>query len=72
MAVNNDISQSPEQPQFQLGATSSDAQMHAQLVGSHLQGPGAIVSRLGQQFQLPRAQPDSQMSQRPGTNLGES
>jgi hypothetical protein len=68
----NDVSQSPVNPQYPLGATSDEAEMHQQLVDRDLPGPGDIVARLGRQFQIPRAQPDSQMSQRPGINVGES
>ena len=57
-----DVSQDPNTPQFQLGATSDEAAMHSQLVRSPLEGPGAIVGRMGQQFTLPRAQPDSEIS----------
>ena len=66
-----DVSQDPNTPQFQLGATSEDA-VRAELSDLPLPGPGAIVERLGQQFQLPRAAPDAQMSDRPGINTGES
>lgn len=67
-----DVSQDPSTPQFPLGATSDEAAINQQLVRSPLEGPGGIVSRLGYQFELPRAQPDSQMSKRPGMNVGES
>lgn len=55
-------------PQFQMGATSSDA-----LSATKLPGPGGIVDRLGQQFQLPRAQTDAEIGDRSsgGNNLGE-
>lgn len=50
-------------PQFTLGATADEAKMHQQLVRSPLEGPGGIVSRMaGQQFQLPRAEPDAGIS----------
>lgn len=68
----HDVAQPPVDPQFPLGATSDDAVMYQQLVHSPVGDPGDIVGRLGQQFQLPRADPDSQMSKRPGENLGTS
>jgi hypothetical protein len=66
----NDPSQSPVNPQYQLGATSSDAEMENQIAKSLIPGPGAIVDRLGQQFQLPRAQPDASMSRDHSTPYG--
>jgi hypothetical protein len=53
----------PIDPQFALGATSDEAEMHAQLANTPIGPPGDIVARLGQQFTLPRASPDSEMSQ---------
>lgn len=70
MTKVNDPSQAPTTPQFQLGATSSDAEMHNQLAKSPIPGPGGIVERLGQQFTLPRAEPDSQMSRDHSTPYG--
>jgi hypothetical protein len=59
----NDESQSPVQPQYQLGATSDEAKMSAQIARSPIPGPGGIVSRLeNQQWQFPRAQTDSEIS----------
>jgi hypothetical protein len=49
-------------PQYTLGATADEAETHAQIVRSPLQGPGGIVKVLGQQYTLPRAQPDSEIS----------
>jgi len=72
MTKPNDISQSPETPQYQLGATSSEAEMAEQVALNPLAGPGTIVQRLGQQFQMPKAEPDAAMSNRPGGNLGTS
>jgi hypothetical protein len=68
----NDVSQSPVNPQYQLGVTTDEAKLSNQIAKNSTPEPGAIVGRLGQQFQMPRAQPDSQMSQRPGINTGES
>lgn len=65
-------SQTPEDLQFQLGATSDEAAMTRQLINSPIGPPGDIIARLGQQFQLPRAEPDANMSDRPGINVGES
>jgi hypothetical protein len=58
----NNPTQSPVTPQYQMGATSNEAEMHAQIAKSPIPGPGAIVQRLGQQFQLPRAGTDSEIS----------
>jgi hypothetical protein len=58
-SVQNDVSEAPVQPQYQLGATASEAAMATQVASNPLQGPGGIVDRLGQQFQIPRAQPDT-------------
>ena len=58
----NDVSQSPEAPQFTLGATSEEAAIAAQITRNPLEGPGNIVDRLGYQFQIPRASVDSQIS----------
>lgn len=66
----NDPDPSEARPQFQLGATSDEAKMHAQIAASPIPGPGGIVSRLGQQFQLPRAEPDSGMSRDHSTPYG--
>lgn len=54
-----DPSQSPVNPQFQLGPTTDEAKMELQIQRSPLEGPGGIVKRLGQQFELPRASVDS-------------
>jgi hypothetical protein len=49
-----DITQNPEQPQFQLGATADEGYDHAQLLHTQVEGPGAIIARLtGQQWSLP-------------------
>jgi hypothetical protein len=66
----NDPSQSPDSPQYQLGATSDDAEMENQIAKNPIPGPGGIVERLGQQFQLPRAQPDASMSRDHSTPYG--
>jgi len=59
----NDVSQSPEAPQFQLGATSDEAAIAAQITRNPLEGPGGIVSRLaGLQWEIPRASPDASIS----------
>lgn len=60
------------EPQFQLGASSDEAELYAQIVHSDLGGPGDIAGRMGMQFQYPRAQTTTMMSDRPGTNVGES
>lgn len=57
-----DVSQSPTQPQFQLGASSDEAVTALQIQRMPLEGPGGIVKRLGQQFEMPRSQPDSSIS----------
>lgn len=62
MRPPNDASQSEEAPQFQLGATSDEAAIASQIVNSPLAGPGDIANRLGYQFEIPRAQTDSQIS----------
>lgn len=49
-------------PQYQLGVTSDEAKMSAQIARNPIPGPGGIVDRLGQQWQLPRAQTDSEIS----------
>lgn len=73
MTRSNDPAVDPVQPQFALGATADEANMHQQLVRSPLEGPGGIVNRLtNQQWQFPRASPDANMSDRPGINVGES
>ena len=59
----NDVSQAPTAPQYQLGATSSEAEMHQEITDSPLEGPGGIVKRLeNQQWQISRASPDSEIS----------
>lgn len=70
--VSNDIAHPPIDPQFQMGATSSEAEIAEEIADNPIGGPGEIVKRLGRQFELPRAQPDVGMSQRPGINVGES
>lgn len=51
------------QPQFTLGATSDEAEMHAQIANSKIPGPGAIANRLtNQQWSLSRAEPDAGIS----------
>jgi len=72
MTRPRDVSQAPETPQYQLGATSSEAAMAEQVANNPLAGPGTIVQRLGQQFQMPKAQPDATMSNRPASNAGTS
>lgn len=62
MTKPNDVSQSPVTPQFQLGATADEAAVASQVARSPIPGPGGIVGRLGQQWQLPRAQTDSEIS----------
>lgn len=48
-------------PQYQMGATSDEA--YDFIHSTKLPGPGAIAMRLqNQQWQLPRAEPDSQIS----------
>ena len=66
----NDETQDPDTPQFPFAPTASEAATHQQLVRSPLEGPGDIVQRLGLQFTLPRAQPDSEMSRNEGTPYG--
>lgn len=66
----SDPAQDPEQPQFQLGATADEGYNAAQIAQLPIGGPGDIVARLGQQFQLPRADPDSQIGQNRGTPYG--
>ena len=57
----------PQGPgQLPLGGTSNDAM----LMGQHPHIPATHL--LGLQYQLPRAQPDANMSDRPGLNTGES
>ena len=59
----NDVSQPPVSPAFQLGATSDEAETAAQIANSPIPGPGAIVDRLAnQQWTLPRSSPDSEIS----------
>lgn len=62
---------SEQQPsnQYQLGATSSDVFVPGR---SDTWLPGSPAYLLGQQYEIPRAQPDAQMSNRPGINTGES
>lgn len=62
MTQRNDVSEAPESPQFQLGPTTDSAKMALQIQRSPLEGPGGIVQRLGQQFQLPRASVDSEIN----------
>jgi hypothetical protein len=62
MPKPNDISQSPDAPQYTLGATTSEAKLANQIAKSKVPGPGAIVERLGRQWQLPRASVDSQIN----------
>lgn len=59
-----------EAPQFQLGATSDEGYNAAQIAKIPFGGPGDIVARLGQQFQLPRADTDAQTGQNRGTPYG--
>lgn len=76
MPKTNDPSQSPVTPQFQLGATSSDAEMKNRIAKLPIPGPGGIVERMtkdqlaNQQWQLPRAEPDASMSRDHGTPYG--
>lgn len=70
--ISNDPAHDPTPgPQFPLGASSSEASIHAQLVRNPLPTQGGIVDKIGQQFQLPAASPSTGMSNRPGTNVGE-
>lgn len=62
MAKPNDVSQSPQTPQYQLGATTSDAEQANEIAKNDTPGPGAIVERLGKQWQMPRASTDSQIN----------
>jgi hypothetical protein len=57
-ASKQDITQSPEQPQFPLGASSDEAAVHAQIVNAPTPEIGAITDRLSQQFSWPRAVPN--------------
>ena len=52
----NDVSQTPPAMQFNLGATTSEAKLAAEIEQSPIPDPGAIVDRLSnQQWQMPRA-----------------
>jgi hypothetical protein len=67
----NPNTQADQSPQFTLGATSDEAKMRQQLVRSPLEGPGGIVSRLeNQQWQIPRAEQDANMSRDHSTPYG--
>jgi hypothetical protein len=66
----SDPAQNPVTPQFQLGATSDEAYNQVQIMRLNLPEPGDIVARMGQQFQLPRADTDSQTGQNRGTPYG--
>ena len=57
----NNITQGPS-PQYTLGATASDAKEANEVANSPLPGPGGIVERMGQQFQMPRAGVDSEIN----------
>lgn len=60
---SNDVSQAPESPQYQLGATSDEAKLAAQIAQNDIPGPGAITDRLNnQQWQMPRASVDSEIN----------
>jgi hypothetical protein len=49
--------------QFNLGATTSEAKLAAEIEQSPIPDPGAIVDRLSnQQWQMPRAATDSEIS----------
>lgn len=61
-------------PQFQMGATSDEAELYAEITANKIPGPGAIANQLrdedprwaGRQFRLPRhdnprAEPDAQI-----------
>lgn len=50
------------QPSFPFGPTSDEAQVHAQIARSPLEGPGGIVNTLGLQYQIPRASVDSEIN----------
>ena len=51
------------QPQYQMGATSDEAKLAAEVSNSRIPGPGGIVKRLeNQQWQIPRAATDSEIS----------
>lgn len=58
----NDETQAPNQPQYTLGATANEAKLSTQIARNSIPGPGGIVDRLGQQFTLPRAATDSEVS----------
>jgi hypothetical protein len=61
-------------PQFQLGPTTSEAKMYAEITANKLEGPGGIVDRLqGKQWSLARAETDESVGDRGygGNNLGE-
>lgn len=70
MTQTNNPTQSPVNPQFQMGATASEAKLVQQSIRSPLGGPGEIVARLGQQFQIPRAEQDASMSRDHSTPYG--
>jgi hypothetical protein len=57
-----DVSESPKNPQFQLGATTDEAETYVSLTRNNIPGPGGIVERLGHQFQMPRASVDSEIN----------
>ena len=65
----SDPAQNPEQPQFQMGATSEEAYDHVQLLRMPLKAPGAITARLqSQQWSLPRNAPShEQQDSEPAT-----
>lgn len=58
------------EPQFQMGATTDDAEAYQQILHSDLGGPGDIAARLGMQFQYPRAQTDASTGDRTGNSSG--
>jgi hypothetical protein len=50
-------------PQYQLGATSDEAEMENRVAKLPIPGPGDIANQLAnQQWQFPRAATDSQIS----------
>lgn len=63
----NDPAQSLADPQLPFGAVAGDQNATEAAIGE-LPGPGGIVSR---QFQLPRAEPDANISDRPALSTGE-
>ena len=65
----HDATQPPVNPQFQLGATASQGELATELVQKSLPPPGHIASRLGQQFELPQAEPSANLVRNFPNNL---